>query len=443
MIGKLTVAPLLAATIMAGIFAPVAPCQQMSSLDRDRVVDMLELVSKDVRKHYYDPEFHGIDWDARVTEAKKGIKVQTSLGMAFSYVAWALDGLDDSHTFFLPPQRPIKHTYGFETAMVGDKCFVTRVRPGSDAEAKGVKPGDEVLAIEGRAPNRAIMWKMDYRFRVLRPQPDLRVVLRNPAGQQHELQVAAKIVELYRVTDLTAGSGGMDIWNLVRESETEAHRMRIRSNPVGDDVLVAKLPRFFFDQSEVDGLIDKARKHQALILDLRDNPGGAIDTLKYLLGGLFDHEVKIGDRKGRKELKPEVAKPRGRNVFAGKLIVLVDSQSASASELLARIVQLEKRGVVMGDRSSGSVMEAKHYEYHLGNDTVVFFGASITESDLTMADGKSLEHNGVTPDELRLPTAADLAAGRDPVLAYAAASLGAKLTPEDAGKMFPFEWPKE
>ena len=97
----------------------------------------------------------------------------------------------------------------------------------------------------------------------------------------------------------------------------------------------------------------------------------------------------------------------------------------------------------MGDRSSGSVMEAKHYDYHLGSDIVVFFGASITESDLIMADGKSLEHNGVTPDELNLPSAADLAAGRDPVLAYAAASLGAKLTPEDAGKMFPFEWPKD
>jgi len=106
-------------------------------------------------------------------------------------------------------------------------------------------------------------------------------------------------------------------------------------------------------------------------------------------------------------------------------------------------VQLEKRGSVIGDRSEGSVMEAKRYSYRLGADTVVFYGASITESDLIMTDGKSLEHNGVTPDELFLPSAADLASGRDPVLAHAAGLVGVKLTPEDAGKMFPFEWPKE
>jgi len=443
MSGKAAGAYLVMITALAGFLAPFARSQQMSKLDRDRVQDMLEVISKDVRKHYYDTELHGLGWDARVAEAKNKIKQQTSLGMAFAYVAWVLDGLDDSHTFFLPPSRPVRHSYGFEAAMVGDKCYVMRVRPGCDADTKGMKPGDEVLAIEGYPPARQIMWKMDYRFRVLRPQPELRLALRDPSGHQREVAVTAKIVELKHVTDLTAASGGMDFWNLVRESETEEHLMRIRSSPVGDELLVAKLPRFFFDRSEVDGLIDKARKHQALIIDLRGNPGGAIETLKYLLGGIFENEVKIGDRKGRKELKPEVAKSRGHNAFAGKIIVLVDSQSASASELFARIVQLEKRGMVIGDRSSGSVMEAEHFDYHLGADTMVFYGASITESDLIMTDGKSLEHTGVTPDEVVLPSPADLASGRDPVLAYAAGRLGVKLTPEDAGKMFPYEWPKQ
>jgi len=48
----------------------------------------------------------------------------------------------------------------------------------------------------------------------------------------------------------------------------------------------------------------------------------------------------------------------------------------------------------------------------------------------------------VTPDELLLPTAADLAAKRDPVLARAAALVGVKLDPERAGSMFPIEWRK-
>ena len=432
---------LLAVTALAGLRTPPARSQEMSNFNRARALGMLDVVASDIRKHYYDPEFHGVDWDAKVAEAKNKIKGETSLGMAFAHIAAALDTLNDSHTFFLPPRRPIRHDYGFETQMIGNQCYVTRVRPESDAEAKGVKPGDEVLTVEGYRPNREILWKMDFRLRVLRPQSELRLGLRDPEGHQRQLVVMAKVVELKHVTDVSVG--GADFWEPLREMENEAHLMRVRSAEMGDELLVSKLPRFFFDQNEVDRLIDKARKHQALIVDLRGNPGGAIDTLKYLLGGIFENEVKIGDRVGRKELKPEVAKSRGHNIFAGKVIVLVDSKSASASELFARIVQLEKRGIVIGDRSSGSVMEAKRYSYQMGTDVMVFYGASITEADLIMTDGKSLEHTGVTPDEVVLPSAADLASGRDPVLTHAAALLGVKLTPEDAGKMFPFEWPKQ
>jgi C-terminal processing protease CtpA/Prc len=158
-----------------------------------------------------------------------------------------------------------------------------------------------------------------------------------------------------------------------------------------------------------------------------------------MVGGFFDHDVKIADRVQRKESKPQIAKPI-HHVFDGKLIVLVDSESASASELFARVMQIEKRGVVLGDHSSGSVMEATHYQYQLGTDTVVFYGASITDVDLIMTDGTSLEHVGVEPDKLLIPSAGAIAAGRDPVLAYAAGQLGVKIDPVDAGKLFPYEW---
>jgi C-terminal processing protease CtpA/Prc len=125
------------------------------------------------------------------------------------------------------------------------------------------------------------------------------------------------------------------------------------------------------------------------------------------------------------------------------LVVLVDSRSGSASELFARIMQLEKRGTVLGDRSSGSVMEARHYSEKLGTETVVFYGVSVTEFDLLLSDGKSLEHVGVTPDEVLLPAAQDLASGRDPVLARAAELFGVKMSAEEAGKIFPYEWGKQ
>jgi C-terminal processing protease CtpA/Prc len=139
-------------------------------------------------------------------------------------------------------------------------------------------------------------------------------------------------------------------------------------------------------------------------------------------------------------LKPQLAKTVGDHAFKGKVIVLVDSQSASAAELFARTMQLEQRGVVLGDRTSGSVMEARAYSYQQGVDTVIPYGFSVTEADLIMKDGKSLEHVGVTPDEVIIPTAQDLAIGRDPVLARAVEIAGGKIDSTQAGKLFPFEW---
>jgi carboxyl-terminal processing protease len=435
---KKAAATVLCLTALVTFFAPAARSQQMSKDDRDFVLGMLENVSKDIRKYYYDPQLHGVDWEAEVAAAKGKIKNATSPSMALAQITAVLDTLNDSHTFFIPPRRTNRHDYGFRTAMIGDRCYVTQVRPGSDAEAKGVKPGDEVEVIEGLLPSRDLLPKLDYQLNALGPLSALRLGLRDPNGQGRVVTVAAKIIELNQVGNFSA-----DVRNKIQALDYQKHLARIRSASLGDELLVAKLPHFFYPEQEVSGLIDEARKHQALIIDLRGNPGGAIETVKYLLGGIFEKDVKIGDRKGRKELKPEIAKSRGSKSFAGKLVVLVDSQSRSAAEIFARVVQLEKRGIVIGDRSAGSVMEAKFFTYKMGAQIVVFYAASITQSDLIMTDGKSLEHNGVTPDELNLPSAADLAAGRDPVLAYAAQRLGAKLTPEDAGKMFPYEWPKE
>jgi C-terminal processing protease CtpA/Prc len=182
------------------------------------------------------------------------------------------------------------------------------------------------------------------------------------------------------------------------------------------------------------------RKAKALIVDLRGNSGGAEETLTYFVGMFFDKDLKMFDRVRRKKPVPQIAKSEHHIYFPGKLIVLVDRKSASAAELLARIMQLEKRGTVVRDRSSGLVTEASTFDFFSSG---VDDGAEITIANLIMADGKSLEHRGVNPDETLFPDPSGRAAGRDPVLAHAAREFGMRLTPEVAGKLFPNKWPKD
>jgi C-terminal processing protease CtpA/Prc len=134
-----------------------------------------------------------------------------------------------------------------------------------------------------------------------------------------------------------------------------------------------------------------------------------------------------------------VAKPHGHQ-FKGNLVVMIDSGSASCSEVFARVVQLEKRGKIIGDRSAGAVMESTFYPRQEGLSQMTFYAVQVTIGNLILTDGKSLEKNPVTPDELTLPTPEDLAVGRDPVLSRALELSGTNVSSESAGKLFPHVW---
>jgi C-terminal processing protease CtpA/Prc len=412
--------------------------QQMTSFERKRAKSMLQEIDSDVRKHYYDPKFHGLDWDEKVRETQQAIDKADSANQALLDIAALLDSLNDSHTHFVPPRPQLGHEYGWQAQLVGDRCYVIRVRPGSDAEAKGVKPGDEILGINGYAPTRKTFAKITYFFEVLRPQPSLRLVLSDPAGTKRTIDVAAQIIERYAALE-NHFAGGLDIRAKIRDMDlVRASAPRVVE--MDNELMILKFPHFFLNESKIDSLISNARKHKTLILDLRGNGGGEISTLELLLAGVFDKEIKIADRLGRVEREPLLARKRGR-CFDGKVLVLVDSRSASASELFARVIQIEKRGIVLGDRTAGMVMEAQFYGYGFGVGFGTPYGAEITEANLMMTDGRSLEQVGVVPDEVVLPTSADIEAARDPVLARAAEMAGVKLSPESAAKLFPYEWP--
>lgn len=426
------------------LFVPlVSQAQQtsVSSMDKDRGHVMLKAVKDDLKKNYYDPNFHGMSVEERFKIADEEINQAASMGQIMGIIAQVLMELNDSHTFFLPPQHTNRVDYGWQMQMIGDKCYIVAIKPGSDAEKKGLKVGDEVFSIDGYAPKRGNFWVMEYLYYALRPRPGMQLVVQSPGAQQREVVALARIRTGKQIMDLT-GFDGSDIGKLIRDSEDEDRLHRHRYHEMGEDALIWKMPAFDLPKDKVDDMMDKARKRKALILDLRGNGGGSEETMLRMIANVIDHDVQVGELKRRKESKNLVAKTRGENAFKGKLVVLVDSKSGSAAELFSRVVQLEKRGTIIGDITSGAVMRSKHYPHQLGVDTIVPYGVSITDADIIMSDGKSLEHIGVTPDELMLPAATDLAAKRDPVLARAVELAGFKLDAERAGAMFPVEWLK-
>ncbi len=414
-----------------------AAAAQYDRFEKERTLQMLSNVKSALQKNYYDPTFHGVDLEERFKAAAEKVKQATTISAAHGAIAQALIDLNDSHTFFVPPQKAAKVEYGWQMRAIGDKAYIIAVKPGSDAEHKGLKVGDMVLALNGFKPARSEMWKMNYYYYQIGQRGSMTLVVQSPGQEPRQLEVITKVTPLKRVIDI---SNNIDLNDLIRSSENESRSTVHKFVKVGN-VMVWNMPQFDLSPSEIDRVMDTRIKGSgALVLDLRGNPGGRVDSLERLAGYFFDKEMKIADLKGRKSTEISKAVPHGADTFKGNLVILVDSRSASASEVLSRMMQIEKRGYVIGDQSAGAVMESKSYSMQLGNENLIFYGMSITAADVIMTDGKSLEHIGVTPDELVLPTGADMAASRDVALAKAIEKAGGKASPEEAGKFFPIEW---
>jgi C-terminal processing protease CtpA/Prc len=414
-----------------------AASAQFDRIEKERARAMLSNIKKSIEKNYYDPSYHGVNLDERFAAADEKLKQATSLGGAFGIIAQTLIDFNDSHTFFVPPQRAAKVEYGWKMNVIGDKPYIYAVKPKSDAEKKGLKVGDLVISVNGFKPTRSEMWKLNYYYYQINPQAIMKLVVQSPGGEPRDVEVATNVKPLRQVLDLNSN---LDLNDLIRDAENESLRQFHSFQKVGS-VTIWKMPSFSFDPADVDSIMQSRVKDSGgLVLDLRGNQGGYVKTLEKLAGYFFTNEVKIADVKGRKEATVSKALSRTSNIYNGKLVILIDSRSASAAEIFARLMQIEKRGYVIGDRSAGAVMQSRSFPMEMGTDRIILYGMSITDADVVMTDGNSLEHVGVTPDETILLTGEDLAQSKDPALARAVEKAGAQISAESAGKMFPVEW---
>ncbi len=425
---------LLLPLLCLGCLVRPAVGQEMTGFDRQRDRLMLRAVEHDLRKYYYDTTFHGLDLATLFDSTDARIAVASSNSEAFLNIAATVSTLRDSHTLFIPPRRTVAVQYGWNLGIVGDSCYILKVDPKSDAAALGVKRGDRVIAVDRFLVNRGDRWNVEYLYLALAPRPTVRLTLQSPGDTARSVVVQAKVTPHPQIMDLTHGD---DIWRIIREGQNVDRARRSRFAELGSDVLVWQLPDFMVSDRDIDRAVRRAQDFKALVLDLRGDPGGLVSTLLRLAGDLVGADT-FGVRRERAKTEPLRTRTGGPR-FTGTVVAVVDAQSASSAEVLAYLLQLRKRGTVVGDRTAGAVMESRGYEHRVGVDIVVFYYMSVTVADLVFSDGTRLEGQGVIPDEIVLPSGADLAGLRDPALARAITLAGHAVTPEAAGLLFPPE----
>ena len=437
-------ATIASVVLLGDLLAPAGLTQSLTGLrkiDISTGKEMIKLLRKEVEKNYYDAQFHGVDIEAQFKAAESKVDQAQSLGQVYGIVGQPLLNLNDMHSFFIPPPRNARTDYGWQMQMIGDQAFVTVVRPLSDALSKGLKEGDQILSIDGYKLTRGNFWKLTYIYYIIRPGATPRLIVQTPDGQQKQIDVVPKVTQNQQILNFeTSSNGRIDTRNLINWVVDEGRERKNRMQDISDDTIVWQMPHLDVDETTINGLVSQVRRKKALILDLRNHVGGREEILESFAGSFFDQDKKIADFKGRKEYKSLTAKTRGDGGFKGKLVIIVDATTAGTGELFARLVQIEKRGTIIGDVTMGSTMKAKLNRYDLGTNP---FAASISEAESIPPDGKGLERVGITPDELLLPTPQDLAAHRDPILVRAAALCGITLDPAKAGTLFPIVWHRE
>ncbi|MEO6588390.1 MAG: S41 family peptidase, partial [Pyrinomonadaceae bacterium] len=333
--------------------------QNLSNQERQINKRMISMVKSALLENYYDPNFHGVDLEAKFEEVDEINKRAKSNSEVFVALAALLIDLNDSHTSFVPPSRVNKVDYGWEMKSVGSKILISYVKAESDAESKNLKIGDEVMTLDGNKPSRNNLWQVNYLYRTLMPRENVKFVVQTPEGKIKELEIQSKINKGKKNTDLTNYN---EVVQLEMRDEKDAEQYTHRFADFDKQLTVWKMPSFNLSREKVDEYMSHVAKFKNAIIDLRGNGGGSEETLLRLIGNFIGEDMKVGDLVRRKEKKELIAKTRGKDkIYQGNLTVLIDSQSASSSEIFARVMQMKNRAAVMGDLSAGAVMRSMFY----------------------------------------------------------------------------------
>ncbi|NJN82381.1 MAG: S41 family peptidase [Caldilineaceae bacterium] len=338
------------------------------------------------------PEEFAVFWQAWQLVQDKFIDrdVLDTTEMTYGAIVGMLNALgDEGHTTFLTPEDLEDQRTDMSGKFSGIGAYVNMkdmmpviVAPfdGSPADKAGVKAGDIILEVDGEDTSGQDLGDIVDRIRGPEGSEVVLVLLRIDGDNTESLEI-------------TIIRGEIEIpavdWAMVP----------------GTDVALLRLNRFSAnatDQLQEAYAEIEAAGAEALVFDLRNNPGGLLEqavkvTSQFLTSGnVLQEEDSLGNRKPYKVLSGGVATEI-------PMVVLINSGSASSAEIAAGAFQDHERATVVGDTTfgTGTVLEP----FMLEDGSALMLG---TRQWLT-ADGRLIRKNGIEPDvPVELSVTADL-----------------------------------
>ena len=384
----------------ASVAAPVTPSRERVRMNQ-RVFDH---IWNEVRREYYDPHLHGVDWNAARRTWRPVALAARDDRTLYRSLRGMLDLLDDEHAGAAPPAvarrqdqlRGRRAAIGLSMRADRDNqdiYVVEEVREGSPAAEAGVGVGWRLIAdgVAGWTPEQDVIEGRPVVLSLVDADGAARPTVLNPRVMEpRPAFVADRTRPGLLVLKVEAFEQGLGRW-------------------MGEQ-LAGLTP-------DID-----------LVLDLRGNPGGRLMEADAVLSCFLPTNRAWATRTSRTGRRVEMRTTGGCGELtapvANDVAVLVDDQSRSAAELTPAALQEARRAVVVGAPTAGAVLISRETQLPDGGRL------TLSRADFVTSGGVRLERRGVKPDVTASGTAEDRRVGRDPVLEAAVAAL-AGAAPEE------------
>jgi carboxyl-terminal processing protease len=318
------------------------------------------------------------------------------------FVTAAAGGLDEYSAYLTADQ--LRDVYsqiegnfvglGVELKADNGALLIVHVIPGSPAERAGITDGDRIVAVDGHSTAEM---STDQAAAMLSGEEGSSVrVLAESAGQRRELTIRREHVEVPSLEDIA----------VVDAAFSEKKGLRLTAEELAAGVAYVRIPAF---QKTTSRDLDAAlwdlhgKGMRTLVLDLRKNPGGLL-TAAVEVADKFLQQGAIVSTRGRSPQEEFNYQAHYGGTWRVPLVVLIDGDSASASEIFAAAIKDNKRGVIVGERSYGKGSVQGIFPLGYGGA-----GVRLTTALFYSPNGQKISKNGVTP---RIDVAATYTAAR-------------------------------